>query len=301
VPQSKLHNMFVRNLTTLDVAVFCPSKGVHGWSWNVDMDLTGHLDQNGFVFDFSHAKAQAKAILKQTFDHKLLIPMLAPGVHSLSFGNEKQLRMSTTSGELWQYSCPESAVVELAIPEVHPSVIEAQIARRIEQVFPNNLVKCKIRLSDENIGSQEAQFCYTHGLPQHDGDCQRLFHGHRSRVEVWLQQERQAHLEKILCEEFFLSSQAHLASESQVIGKSEHAVANSDKEQIQLAYTSSQGAFYASLPSHRVRIVPHETSIECITRSALAYLLESQPNLKAKDLRVLVFEGIDKGSWAEEG
>ncbi|MBF0244264.1 MAG: hypothetical protein HQL31_03200, partial [Planctomycetes bacterium] len=48
-------DLFVRGLTVLDYAFWRSGKGVLGGSLHVDADMIGERDDEGVIFDFSHA------------------------------------------------------------------------------------------------------------------------------------------------------------------------------------------------------------------------------------------------------
>jgi len=66
--------MFVDDVTVLDYAYLDPIRGVVGGSLHVDAELTGYLDEESVVFDFSYAKKQIKATIDDLCDHRLALP-----------------------------------------------------------------------------------------------------------------------------------------------------------------------------------------------------------------------------------
>lgn len=288
-----MHSMFVKNLCNIDVAVFCPDRGVYGWSWAMDMTLLGTLDNNGFIFDFSHAKNQAKEVVKHLVDHRLIIPTLCHGVQVFTYGNECQVIMNEKNGKTWTYHCPLQAVLEMQLPEITKGQVEKLIAKRLKEVFPQKVFEIEINLRDEDIVSPDLAFSYTHGLTQHEGQCQRIFHGHRSRLEVWQGQKRSPELEQKIWDDFLLGGSVHIAAESQIIKTENHL------QEIALSYMGSKGRYHAVLPKDRVRVVSGTTSIEMIAQLVYEYLLFEYPPLEVDEsLRVVVYEGIDKGASA---
>ena len=67
--------LFVENITVMDFSYLHPLRGLLGESWIVDIELTGDLDNEGVIFDFSYAKKAIKKVIDTEFDHKLVIPI----------------------------------------------------------------------------------------------------------------------------------------------------------------------------------------------------------------------------------
>ena len=83
-PQSgkeRFGRLFIQDVDKIDCAIFDPSVGVVGQSWYVDITVSGQLDSNGFVYDFSHLKKLVKQVLKASLDHTLIIPVQSKLVH----------------------------------------------------------------------------------------------------------------------------------------------------------------------------------------------------------------------------
>ena len=106
--------LFIKDVDRIDCATFEPNQGVTGKSWYVDIYVTGQLDSNGFVYDFSHLKKLVKSVLKNTIDHALLIPIQVSRWNTkllikVSFGPSSQGRLSGIDST-WTYKCPKGAV-----------------------------------------------------------------------------------------------------------------------------------------------------------------------------------------------
>ena len=92
--------LFIRDVGKIDCATFDPSQGISGQSWYVDVWLTGMLDENGFVFDFSPLKSLIKQTLSSTLDHSLIIPVQSQSVQYGEWeGGEKWILKSKARGE----------------------------------------------------------------------------------------------------------------------------------------------------------------------------------------------------------
>jgi len=176
-------------------------------------------------------------------------------------------------------------------------VIKQELVRLLRHQLPSSIHRIGIHLRDESAEETAAFFRYTHGLTHHEGMCQRLFHGHRSRVEVYLGEERRADLEHFVARELF-DSNVHITTPAQVIeGSFEIGKRGKDSSPIVLAINGSQGVFKAVLPANKVFVVDDETSIE---RIALEVARSIHNRIDSRDqLRVVCYEGINKGAAAE--
>jgi 6-pyruvoyl-tetrahydropterin synthase len=290
-------SIFINDLCRLDCALFDPGLGVYGQSWHVDLIASGELTREGFVHDFGPLKRFVKDTLEQTVDHALLIPISSKFVqYREGSQGESWLLESTAKGQkhIWQYDCPKGAVYPIHTVGLKKNVIEQELERLLRHRLPESVHQVKINLREEVISATEASFRYTHGLQLHNGLCQRLFHGHRSKLEVYVDDERRPDLEHFIVRDVF-GRNVHVVSTSQMAkvdaepGKRlDHIAA------VNVIYDSQAGHFEGQIPGNRVFLVEGETSIECITHQ-LAKLVRAE-EAHADSVRVLCYEGIGKGS-----
>ncbi|MCX6117051.1 MAG: 6-carboxytetrahydropterin synthase [Proteobacteria bacterium] len=291
--------LFVRDVGKIDCAIFDPSQGIMGQSWYVDVWLTGILDENGFVFDFSPLKSLIKQTLASTLDHSLIIPVQSQSVQYSEWeSGEKWILKSKARGESkeskWEYFCPKGSVFPVHAVALKTGVIEAEFCRILRHRLPSTVLALAVKLRDEQIATTEASYKYTHGIQGHNGLCQRLFHGHRSRIEVYVGEERRPDLEHYIAREIFKSN-VHIASLSQIkSGSAKSGYCGSNDEPITLAYAGTLGQYEATLPANRVFFVASETSVEAIA-TELANVIKREE--KTNDIvKVVAYEGIDKGA-----
>ena len=62
--------------------------------------------------------------------------------------------------------------------------IAIDLQKRIKAFLPDNVTEVLVTLRNEDI--PDAFYHYTHGLQKHLGQCQRIAHGHRSRIEIYV-------------------------------------------------------------------------------------------------------------------
>lgn len=287
---SQKGSLFIADVDRIDCAVFDQSLGVIGKSWFVDVMVEGALDSNGFVYDFSILKKMIKKILKESVDHALIIPILSESVQfELNQTNESWSLTTDHNKEVWNYSCPKGAVYPIRAHRITRDLIASECSKQIRHRLPEAIEKVQVTLRSEE-SSDDTFFCYTHGITGHQGLCQRLFHGHRSKIDVFVNEVKRPDLEKYIAKDLF-KSHVHIASRDQILDRG-----SEEADSVHITYTSNAGTFTGEIPSHRVFLVPHFTSIESISNHLAQHLKE---HLGTTDMvRVHCYEGIGKGAIA---
>lgn len=294
--------IFLYDVTKVDCAMFDPSKGVYGQTWRVDLTLSGPLGPTGFVYDFSHLKRLARQVLKSSIDHALIIPINSQSVRFRGQNRGECWSMRSRAGKSssecdWSYTSPGGSVFPSRTVALNRQALEQEVARSLRHRLPQEVTNISVVLREEDVDPTEAVVRYTHGIAKHEGMCQRLFHGHRCRIQVFVGDERRPDLEHYLARDV-LGTHVHIATPSQFkSGHIECGTRGLSNDPVTLAYEGSQGYFEATLPADRVFVVARETSVECIARE-LARLVKREENTSEK-VRVVCYEGIDKGSIAE--
>ncbi|MES2744212.1 MAG: 6-carboxytetrahydropterin synthase [Bdellovibrionota bacterium] len=303
--KERTSRLFINDIDKIDCAIFDPSVGVVGQSWTVDITIAGSLDSNGFVYDFSHLKSLVKQVLKSTIDHTLVIPVQSKLVHYQETDRGELWRLQAKSrltgvNSDWTYLCPKGAVYPMRAINVTRELIEAECSRLIRHRLPEEITSVEVHLRKEDVVSGQAFFRYSHGISGHQGLCQRLFHGHRSLIEVQVADERRHDLEQWLAHEV-LGSVVHVASLKQLVNPPADIRAGARAENnhpITISYKGSLGHYEATVPANRVFITEEETSIESIA-TELAKLIAREGIEMDGPIRVKCFEGIGKGAIAE--
>ena len=156
----------------------------------------------------------------------------------------------------------------------------------LEPLLPANVHSIIIRLYPERTKEDDAWYQYSHGLKLHSGNCQRIAHGHRSRIEIFHNGQRDIDQEDIWAarlRDIYIGSREDLVSESQQDGK----------DYLQFGYSASQGAFSLQLPKARCYLIDAESTVENIARHILHRLVDAYPE---DVFEVRAFEGIGKGA-----
>lgn len=280
-----MNQLFVNNLTVIDFSYFDNQRGILGESWNVDIELSGDLDHQGMVFDFGHVKKKIKSIIDSELDHRFVITKHAKNFEFKQTGQISELNWQNVMGT-YQHISPNDAILILDIKTVNPKSIASYLEDVIIKELPENITEVSIKLSQEDI--EGAYYHYSHGLKKHDGNCQRIVHGHRSKIEIYENHQRNQTLEDYWSACFrniYIGTREDITNETEI----------EDKAHITFSYTAQQGEFSVTLPKKRVYILDTDTTVELIADHIAKACTNKKPN---NHYRVKAFEGIGKGSIA---
>ena len=282
--------LFVDQLTVIDCSLLDPDRGLIGASWSVDIELHGELDRQSMVFDFAKVKRTIKNIIDQEVDHKLLIPL---GYSGLKIEGTKQTNILFTDRQQQKiiHRSPDSAICRIPVEQVNQNAVIDFLHAIILPALPNNVVGLSIELQEEQAAGN--YYRYSHGLKKHDGNCQRIAHGHRSQVQIWTNGSRNNQLEQLVAKNW-----ADI-----YIGTKEDVVDQTD-DRIRFAYTTDQGEFSLELPKSRVHLMTSDSTVECIADHLLELVdhelssLQTMKSTTKPNIKVKAFEGIGKGAIA---
>jgi|SaaInlStandDraft_1057018.scaffolds.fasta_scaffold11318_5 6-pyruvoyl-tetrahydropterin synthase len=286
--RNEVVKLFVRELTVLDYAYFDSERGVLGGSLDVDVTFVGLLDHEGVVFDFSLAKKAVKRVIDDLCDHRLVLPKKY--VRSIEAGRVEVDAIYGKGNQLL-YQCPEEGLCLLEAEDYSLAAMRSYLMTEVMKAMPENVDRVELDFRDEDLG-EAPHYRYTHGLKQHYGNCQRLLHGHRNRVDVFIDGQRETSLESRVCDFW---KDVHLGFPENII-ESHHKVGSrqDDLESITLDYTSTQGKFTLTLPGKAVYVMPYETTVENISRHLRDMVQEWVGS--ERHVEVFAYEGIRKGS-----
>ena len=286
-PGGPVSCLFVEHLCVIDCALLHPRRGLLGESWIVDVELEGGLDEQGMVLDFGRVKPLIKALIDEHVDHRLVVARGDPGLSLEAVGDERtRLRYRYEDGELFHCS-PSNALCVLGSDVVTAAAVEAHVGALCAAAMPPNVTAVRIMLRPEHIAGPS--YRYVHGLRQHEGNCQRIAHGHRSRVEVFRDGLRCEESERWLADrwhDIYLGSRADLAP-----GES-----GREADTWRFHYRAPQGEFELVIDRRRCELLDTESTVEQIAAYAARLLKSRDPG---SSYRVRAYEGVRKGAIAD--
>lgn len=274
--------LFVEQLTVIDCAYLDAARGLVGHSWIVDIELEGELDAQSMVLDFGAVKKRLKQTIDDSTDHRLLVPLRATQLELRQTGDDTcDLRFDAAVGTIEHHS-PSLALACVDADAITPESVVAHLQPRLLSTLPANVRGLRLHLRPERIDG--AAYQYVHGLKKHDGACQRIAHGHRSRLEVRVDGERDTALEHRVASDWtdiYLGTRADL-------------VAQGDGR-LHFAYTAREGQYRLALPESRCDLLDGDTTVEAIAAHLARRLAPHRPG---RQLEVRAYEGVMKGAIA---
>lgn len=273
--------LFVEHLTVIDCAYLDAARGLVGESWIVDVELEGELDDQSMVLDFGHVKKRLKSAIDTSVDHGLLVPMRSAALQMLEFGASSRLLFKAADGPI-EHRAPSAAVCPVDAEVIDADAVTAYLRPLLQAVLPPNVERLGLHLRSE--ANDGPYYHYVHGLKKHDGLCQRIAHGHRSRIEVRVGGARQPALEQALAthwRDIYLGSREDIVAES--------------SDRIRFAYTAREGKYELALPRHRVDLLDTDSTVEQIARHLATRLRHEGAE---QPIEVRAYEGVRKGAIA---
>ena len=287
--------LFVNDLTVMDFSYLCPERGMVGESWIVDVVLDGALNEESMVLDFGKVKKELKYLIDEYVDHKLLVP-----------ADHQYARIESDPLDdriLVHFARPEKEIALLCPPEAYAFIYADKITMDSVRQYlkdilathlPENVEAIELHLRTERIDG--AYYHYTHGLKKHDGNCQRIAHGHRSKILVKLDgvfsEKWQRYWANRWCD-IYVGTNEDLVQPSQLSAKIQACFET--EQHYCFAYESSQGHFELVIPIKETEMIDTDSTVECLAQ----YLADTQSQLTGHEsVEVIAFEGVAKGAIA---
>ena len=280
--------LFVRDLTVIDFSYLCPQRGLLGESFIVDVELHGGLDATSMVLDFAHVKKLIKKAIDGLVDHKLAYPAQHPSVSSHVDKGTELLQLHSQRGPI-QIASPVEAHVAIPADKVDEASLTAFLQQQIKPLLPDNVEQLVFVLRPEK--SNGFYYHYSHGLKKHDGNCQRIAHGHRSTIEIYQHNMLSPRLNKYWTERW---NDIYLGTAEDQVQPADCQWMQMQEDSYFFRYQAPQGWFEIALPVSHCEIVPCDTTVECLAE----YIANTLQALEPASYKVVAYEGVGKGAIA---
>ena len=287
--------LFVDDLTVIDFSYLFLQRGIVGESWIVDVLLDGSLNEQSMVLDFAIVKKQIKAIIDDAVDHKLLLPMqesaltLQASVHHA----DHQTIDFITKRASYHVQSPQCAFAAIDCAIITIDSVTAHLTKIILAQLPNNVQGLSLVLRPENIAGD--YYHYTHGLKLHDGNCQRIAHGHRSKIQIFVDNQKNIELEHQWCQRW---QDIYIASEADRVAKADIQLSLQAEQYMTpdhqfFSYTAPQGRFDIAVAANVLDVVDCDSTVELLADFIARQLKKDLPSAAVK---VIAYEGVAKGA-----
>lgn len=279
-------HLFVDNLTNVDFSYLDNDRGLVGETWLASITLDGALDEQGMVCDFGIVKKTVRQWLDDTIDHCLVVA-----------ADAKQLRYSTTDhstaiewyfGEQYSLKCesPSQAITMINSQQITPESVAQWCIEQLRPLLPDTIDKIQLSFVPETIA--HSFYHYSHGLKKHDGNCQRIAHGHRSTIAIFQDNERNHQLEQQWCEKW---QDIYIGTRDDLIKADSH----DGIDYYHFAYQAPQGEFSLSIPQACCDLIDTDSTVEYIAQHIATSLKQQYPQ---HQFTVRAYEGMGKGAVA---
>ena len=287
--------LFVRDLTVIDSSYLCERRGMVGESWLVDIEMSGELNEMSMLLDFGRVKKLIKSIIDEEVDHKLLVPTDCGLVHIQPLDDGECTVDLLRPQRSIHLRCPSQAFAFIPAPQVDKESVTRYLLAVLAKRLPGNIKDLSLTLRQEQI--EGAFYHYSHGLKKHDGNCQRIAHGHRSPVEIEVDGARNEELELNWAErwaDIYLGTLEDKVALSE-LALSELARAHLAEHHLGFKYTAPQGLFQLAMPAAEVEMIDTDTTIELLAHHIAR---EVKKQVGDKFVKIVAYEGVGKGAIA---
>lgn len=289
--------LFVNDLTVMDFSYLCPKRGMVGESWIVDILLNGGLNEESMVQDFGKVKKELKHVIDEYVDHKLVVP--AENINTSITHDESHERVqvdfsyqhdgakNTQSMHLY---CPPEAYAFVYADEVNMRSVTEYLKEVIKIHLPENVHSVELFLRAEVIPTDF--YHYTHGLKKHDGNCQRIAHGHRSKVLIFEDGNASETWQNYWAKrwaDIYIGTHEDIVSPGALSFRHDNII---DEQFYCFKYEASQGVFEMAIEKQACEIIETDSTVECLAQ----FMFDELKTMTSTKLEVRAFEGVGKGA-----
>ena len=269
--------LFVDNLTNVDFSFLDAERGLLGETYLANIGLQGELDEQGMVCDFGTVKKVVRHWLDTELDHRLAVPIRSPNITIVDEGEFLNIRWQFGAADQFlQTRSPRDAIALVDAESLTPQSIAQWCISQLKSLFPDSVAKLELDFTQEDING--ASYHYSHGLKKHLGNCQRIAHGHRSRIDIW--------------ENGVKSPELDIGTRGDIQATPLHG----KRAYYHFAYVSQQGPFELTIPQSCCYLIDTDSTVELIAQHFAQATKAERPH---SVIRVKAFEGINKGAIAE--
>ncbi len=280
--------LFVDNLTNVDFSFLDPQRGLLGETWLANVRLLGELDEQGMVCDFGTVKKVIRHWLDTELDHRLAVPTRSPQIRIEEDGDFLSIHWHFgNQGEFLHTRSPRDAIALVDAEVLTEESVAQWCISQLKQHFPMSVARLELDFTLETING--AYYHYSHGLKKHRGNCQRIAHGHRSRIDIWANGKKSPKLEQQWADEW---RDIYLGTREDLLAKPHHQ----GVDYYHFAYNAEQGPFEITLPQRCCYLLDTDTTVEFIAHHIAQKTRQENPE---SFVRVKAYEGINKGAIAE--
>ncbi|RYY76333.1 MAG: hypothetical protein EOO52_02120 [Gammaproteobacteria bacterium] len=280
--------LFVDKLTNVDFSFLDPQRGLLGETYLANITLKGELDEQGMVCDFGTVKKIVRHWLDTELDHRLAVPVHSPNIKIIDEGDFLNIRWQFgAENHFLQTRSPRDAIALVDAEILTPESIAGWCIAQLKQFFPASVATLELVFSQED--SPGSYYHYSHGLKKHLGNCQRIAHGHRSRIDIWENGVKSPELEQLWAsrwEDIYVGTRSDLQAEPEYEGVPYY----------EFSYLAQQGRFELTIPKVCCYLIDTDSTVELIAQHFAQATKLERPS---SDIRVKAFEGIYKGAISQ--
>lgn len=275
--------LFVDKLTNSDFCYFHPSRGLLGETWLANIELEGELDEQGMVCDFGIVKSTTRQMLDELIDHRLLVPTQAAKLRVSQEGSSTHVHWPLSDGQAIDHSSPGQCITLIDAPSITPDTVARWCEQQLRQRLPKTVQSIRLSFSCEAIDGP--YYHYSHGLKKHAGKCQRIAHGHRSKIQIRCNEERAPALEQEWAE---ILRDSYIGTREDL-----HPDADTPPGYYRFSYRAPEGEFSLQLPQRSCHLLDSDTTVENIAQHIAETLKAREPE---NTYTVKAYEGSGKGA-----
>lgn len=275
--------LFVDTLTNSDFSYLHPERGLLGETWLSHIELEGELDEQGMVCDFGIVKSTIRQLLDDAIDHRLLVPARSPSLKLDREGELTRMHWRLSDGQAIGHSSPERCITLIDAEVITPESVARWCEEELRKRLPSSVRHVGVSFSVEAIDGPFYQ--YSHGLKKHAGKCQRIAHGHRSKIQIQRNDQPAPDLEQEWAEKL---RDSYIASREDL-----HPDADTPPGYYRFSYEAAEGPFSLQLPQRFCHLLDSDSTVEHIARHIAETLKAEKPQ---NTYKVRAYEGLGKGA-----